>query len=405
MNEDINSKELLFNKYFQILLNSNSVKSFEKLVLLSLEHDGYEKEKIFEKEINFLKMNIEYGFFEDIENSYSLNSIFEYALIVSILSNKGFLTKFSKALNEYLYEKTIRVVSSYEKFDRKYFFEIFPIIAKIINFLNDLNFDVTKIKFFLINNISFKELEGKTIPKFYIRDIDINFRKKFPKGIIPLGMAHGSLGVLVSLSNLYKDGDTMLYKYIADLFNLYEIFQKKRRFVIYPNFITYDEYYNKEFKVDNKQFRASWCSGNLITSYSLFKVCNNMVWLEKEKFYYNEVIKLLFSDIKEYNLQLPIICHGYSFPLILMNKLLRDRLDSYKLYSLDLNKFKNRKMELSYKLINILEKGDINFIVEKYFFGDYSFLTGVVGVILTLIQNEDIFNEDCGYLLDELLNI
>ena len=62
-------------------------------------------------------------------------------------------------------------------------------------------------------------------------------------------------------------------------------------------------------------------------------------------------------------------------------------------------------MELSYKLINILEKGDINFIVEKYFFGDYSFLTGVVGVILTLIQNEDIFNEDCGYLLDELLNI
>lgn len=356
MNEDINSKELLFNKYFQILLNSNSVKSFEKLVLLSLEHDGYEKEKIFEKEINFLKMNIEYGFFEDIENSYSLNSIFEYALIVSILSNKGFLTKFSKALNEYLYEKTIRVVSSYEKFDRKYFFEIFPIIAKIINFLNDLNFDVTKIKFFLINNISFKELEGKTIPKFYIRDIDINFRKKFPKGIIPLGMAHGSLGVLVSLSNLYKDGDTMLYKYIADLFNLYEIFQKKRRFVIYPNFITYDEYYNKEFKVDNKQFRASWCSGNLITSYSLFKVCNNMGWLEKEKFYYNEVIKLLFSDIKEYNLQLPIICHGYSFPLILMNKLLRDRLDSYKLYSLDLNKFKNRKMELSYKLINILEK-------------------------------------------------
>lgn len=130
-----------------------------------------------------------------------------------------------------------------------------------------------------------------------------------------------------------------------------------------------------------------------------------MGWLEKEKFYYNEVIKLLFSDIKEYNLQLPIICHGYSFPLILMNKLLRDRLDSYKLYSLDLNKFKNRKMELSYKLINILEKGDINFIVKKYFFGDYSFLTGVVGVILTLIQNEDIFNEDCGYLLDELLNI
>lgn len=103
-----------------------------------------------------------------------------------------------------------------------------------------------------------------------------------------------------------------------------KFFQKEDNFLIFPNFVTYEEYKNKNFKTNIKQYRAAWCSGNLITSFILFKVCQNMNWKEKEKIYYKYVIEILCQNVKDYKLEIPIICHGYSFPLIMINNILKE---------------------------------------------------------------------------------
>ena len=221
---------------------------------------------------------------------------------------------------------------------------------------------------------------------------------------MPLGMAHGCLKPLLAMAKLFSKGYKQedLLKGINNLFKLYEVFSKRENgMLIWPNFITVDEYINNKFETNIKQFRSAWCSGNLITAYSLFKVCRDMGWKEKSKYYYSEIIKILSQDLDDYNLELPIICHGYSFPLLVINNLIRNDYMDKENDSIEMKVLCRKKQEILKILLNMLNSEEPKVVIEKHFYSNHSILYGVLGVLLSL--QTSLYNENS--LVEELLLI
>ena len=301
-------------------------------------------------------------------------------------------------MNLYLLKLSEKFVLSYNVKNEEFLFFLFPIIGKVISYLSEFDLNLDVLINFVIENIEPRSINGKDIIGFYIRDTNEDFNKQFPNGIFPLGMAHGSLGVLFALSKLYKNNKLNSDIYVNYLYNLYEIFSKKEdNFSIFPNFVTYEEYKNKDFKTNIKQYRAAWCSGNLITSFILFKVCQNMNWNKKAEVYYRYVIEILCQDIKAYNLEIPIICHGYSFPLMIINIILREKdLNIYDGCKCEI--LKCREKELNDMLFYTLSSSNITYVIKNKFKNNYSILYGITGMILALDKSNN-------SSLEKILNI
>lgn len=392
MNEN---KELYntINDYKKYLINSKELNLVEYFLL----NNEYTNDSELINNIKVLKNLLESGCFEDISNTLNLEYLLYITIYVNELSRKGIFEKFSDSLNLYLLKLSEEFVLSCNVKNEKFLFFLFPIIGKVICYLSEFELNLDVLVNFIIENIKPRIIDGKRIVGFYIRTIDEDFNKQFPNGMFPMGMAHGSLGVLFALSKLYKTNKLKSEIHVNYLYNMYEIFSKQQyNYLIFPNFITYEEYENRNFKTNIKQYRAAWCSGNLITSFILFKVCQNMNWKEKEKMYYKHVIEILCQNVKDYKLEIPIICHGYSFPLIIINNILKENYlnirSSYKY-----EKLKYRKKELIDILFNILISGDISDVIENKFENNYSILYGITGVLYVLESNNN--------FLEKILNI
>lgn len=381
------------NKYKDYLINSKKLNIIE-YSLLNL--NNIDNSRLFNY-IKELKNLIEAGYFEDITSTSNLEYLLYITIYVNELTRIGIFEKFSNSMNLYLLKLSEKFVLSYNVRNEEFLFFLFPIIGKVISYLSEFDLNLDVLINFVIENIKPRSINGKDIIGFYIRDTNEDFNKQFPNGIFPLGMAHGSLGVLFALSKLYKNNKLNSDIYVNYLYNLYEIFSKKEdNFLIFPNFVTYEEYKNKDFKTNIKQYRAAWCSGNLITSFILFKVCQNMNWNKKAEVYYRYVIEILCQDIKAYNLEIPIICHGYSFPLMIINNILKENYlnirSSYKCRELI-----DRRKELNNILFDILTVNDIPYVIENKFRNNYSIFHGITGVISTLENNDN--------YLERILNI
>lgn len=381
------------NDYKKYLINSKELNLVEYFLL----NNKYTDDSELISNIKVLKNLLESGYFEDISNTLNLEYLLYIAIYVNELSRKGIFEKFSDSLNFYLLKLSEKFVLSFNVQNEEFLFFLFPVIGKVIGYLSEFELNLDVLINFIIENIKPRIIDEKRIVGFYIRTIDEDFNKQFPNGMFPMGMAHGSLGVLFAISKLYKNNKLNSDIYVNYLYNLYEIFSKKEdNFLIFPNFVTYEEYKNKNFKTNIKQYRAAWCSGNLITSFILFKVCQNMNWKEKEKIYYKYVIEILCQNVKDYKLEIPIICHGYPFPLIMINNILKENYfnirSSYKCRELI-----DRKKELNNILFDILTVNDIPYVIENKFRNNYSIFHGITGVISTLENNDN--------YLERILNI
>lgn len=371
--------KLINKKYLNYLIKKEKLKNIDSLFLNTI-FDAYDYEILL---IN-IKKEIETEIKEYITSAYFFELLFEYAVMIDDIKKEYSLEKFSYSINVYLYNVANIIIKNKKYMNDRYFFEIFPIIAKVTNYLLNFDFNLTPIVEFLLEKIEFSYKDCIYIPNFYIKDIDENFKKQNPKGILSLGMAHGVLGVLKVLSDIYYlnlyDNKIRLKDGIFNMFSLYEIFQRiENNTLIFPNFITYEEYIDKEFKNNIKQKRAGWCSGNLIYTYSLYKISKNMNNKSKEKFYFNEMMKILEQKIEDYKLEIHSICHGYSFPLILINILLGN---------IDIPKNKKRiLLERKESLVNILiefldEAPDL--VVDNYFYNNFSLMHGLAGTLIAL---------------------
>lgn len=385
-------KQLVNTKKY--LVNSNKLNLIEYFLLSSKYIDNSE---LFNS-MRLFKNLVESGYFEDITSTSNLEYLLYITIYVNELTRIGIFEKFSNSMNLYLLKLSEKFVLSYNVKNEEFLFFLFPIIGKVISYLSEFDLNLDVLINFVIENIEPRSINGKDIIGFYIRDTNEDFNKQFPNGIFPLGMAHGSLGVLFALSKLYKNNKLNSDIYVNYLYNLYEIFSKKEdNFSIFPNFVTYEEYKNKDFKTNIKQYRAAWCSGNLITSFILFKVCQNMNWNKKVEVYYRYVIEILCQDIKAYNLEIPIICHGYSFPLMIINIILREKdLNIYDGCKCEI--LKCREKELNDMLFYTLSSSNITYVIKNKFKNNYSILYGITGMILALDKSNN-------SSLEKILNI
>lgn len=376
------------------LVNSNKLNLIEYFLLSSKYIDNSE---LFNS-MRLFKNLVESGYFEDITSTSNLEYLLYITIYVNELTRIGIFEKFLNSMNLYLLKLSEKFVLSYNVKNEEFLFFLFPIIGKVISYLSEFDLNLDVLINFVIENIEPRSINGKDIIGFYIRDTNEDFNKQFPNGIFPLGMAHGSLGVLFALSKLYKNNKLNSDIYVNYLYNLYEIFSKKEdNFSIFPNFVTYEEYKNKDFKTNIKQYRAAWCSGNLITSFILFKVCQNMNWNKKAEVYYRYVIEILCQDIKAYNLEIPIICHGYSFPLMIINIILREKdLNIYDGCKCEI--LKCREKELNDMLFYTLSSSNITYVIKNKFKNNYSILYGITGMILALDKSNN-------SSLEKILNI
>lgn len=393
MNEN---KELYntINDYKKYLINSKELNLVEYFLL----NNEYTNDSELINNIKVLKNLLESGCFEDISNTLNLEYLLYITIYVNELSRKGIFEKFSDSLNLYLLKLSEEFVLSCNVKNEKFLFFLFPIIGKVICYLSEFELNLDVLVNFIIENIKPRIIDGKRIVGFYIRTIDEDFNKQFPNGMFPMGMAHGSLGVLFALSKLYKTNKLKSEIHVNYLYNMYEIFSKQQyNYLIFPNFITYEEYENRNFKTNIKQYRAAWCSGNLITSFILFKVCQNMNWNKKAEVYYRYVIEILCQDIKAYNLEIPIICHGYSFPLMIINIILREKdLNIYDGCKCEI--LKCREKELNDMLFYTLSSSNITYVIKNKFKNNYSILYGITGMILALDKSNN-------SSLEKILNI
>lgn len=385
-------KQLVNTKKY--LVNSNKLNLIEYFLLSSKYIDNSE---LFNS-MRLFKNLVESGYFEDITSTSNLEYLLYITIYVNELTRIGIFEKFSNSMNLYLLKLSEKFVLSYNVKNEEFLFFLFPIIGKVISYLSEFDLNLDVLINFVIENIEPRSINGKDIIGFYIRNTNEDFNKQFPNGIFPLGMAHGSLGVLFALSKLYKNNKLNSDIYVNYLYNLYEIFSKKKdNFSIFPNFVTYEEYKNKDFKTNIKQYRAAWCSGNLITSFILFKVCQNMNWNKKAEVYYRYVIEILCQDIKAYNLEIPIICHGYSFPLMIINIILREKdLNNYDGYKCEI--LKCREKELNDMLFETLSSNNIIYVIKNKFKNNYSILYGITGMLLALDKSNN-------SSLEKILNI
>ena len=341
-----------------------------------------------------IESQIENGYLDKSEDSFVLDYLYNVYIALYRKSKGENLVDARNKLYVYLMQKTESIIADIDNHDSEYFFNIFPMLGNIIYLMEEPNPKNQKIVDYVVRSTMNKKFKQWNVPAFHVRNLNEDFAKSFPDGIIPLGMAHGCLKPLLAMAKLFSKGykQESLLEGINNLFKLYEVFSRRENgLLIWPNFITLDEYLDKSFATNIKQLRGAWCSGNLITAYTLFKVCINMGWDEKSKYYYSEIIKILSQDLDDYNLELPIICHGYSFPLLIINNLIRNDYMDKGNDNVEIKVLYRKKQEILEILLNMLNSAEPKAVMEKHFYSNYSILYGISGVLLslqTLLSNE-----------------
>lgn len=102
-----------------------------------------------------------------------------------------------------------------------------------------------------------------------------------------------------------------------------------------------------------------------------------------------EVIKILNQPIKNYNLNLPTLCHGYASTLSIRVMAYREKRDKRFLKNIE------HELNIILDLCMSHKKEDcIGKTISEVFEDDLSFLQGAGGVVLTLMG---LFNENIKY--------
>lgn len=400
--------EVTINEYLKHVIVNRNLFEFSDFSILLMSFKNHPMIQITDDNLSamskVIESQIENGYLDKSEDSFALDYLYNVYIALYSKSKNENLINVRNKIYRYLMQKTESIILDINSYDSAYFFNIFPLLGNIIYLMEEVNTNHENILDYVVKSAMNKKFKEWSVPAFHVSNLNEDFTKSFPDGIMPLGMAHGCLKPLLAMAKLFSKGYKQedLLKGINNLFKLYEVFSKRENgMLIWPNFITVDEYINNKFETNIKQFRSAWCSGNLITAYSLFKVCRDMGWKEKSKYYYSEIIKILSQDLDDYNLELPIICHGYSFPLLVINNLIRNDYMDKENDSIEMKVLCRKKQEILKILLNMLNSEEPKVVIEKHFYSNHSILYGVLGVLLSL--QTSLYNENS--LVEELLLI
>mgnify|MGYP000853070688 FL=1 len=329
--------------------------------------------------------------------------------------NTGNLPNFSQSLNKLLLESSGKYANTLIESKAETFMSQYDAILGLsgaLYYLLDFKWTIDekrhleRIVDYLIGLTKYHEYKGYYIINFHItreNQFREDEKKYFTDGNFNFGLSHGMMGPLIAMAKAWKRGIRVdgLKDAIEELFNIYEQFKKyKGDIPIWPTQLSFDDYIKGEFNEDTRPVISSWCYGNISIARGMQKTAQYMKWIEKEKEYKKDLINIINQPIEDYNLNSPILCHGYASVLCERTFAYRENKDKEFVETIEenintmINMFKENNGYIE-KHKEILQ--DENRIIEGYF-EDLSFLQGTSGIILSLLGaiSEDL---DYGRLL------
>lgn len=207
-------------------------------------------------------------------------------------------------------------------------------------------------------------------------------------GHINFGLAHGMIGVLVVLSEAKKRNFHIENIDIAinRILNLYEVFKlEKEDIVNFPTQLPLEDYISLN-KDNINDMNASWCYGNISIVRCLMKVYKNNNDYKHYQYYKEHLIKILDQPLENYNLVSPIVCHGYSSPIIIQISAFIETKDKAFIKTLNRNISELLKKHKNMLDVNRPMSNEEDYYKIKYY-DDRSLLNGEGGVILTILSS------------------
>lgn len=310
------------------------------------------------------------------------------AFAVRVFSERtGQLEKFSHTLNALLLDTTCQYIEFIKKsslFNSTRFYDVISGVSGALYYLLDFNWaesDRKKIYLIIDYLLKLKEIkkyDGETRFGFFVPFESLrteSLQKSFPSGYIDLGVAHGIIGVGISLAKAYQKGyqKEKVEEFCSFLYKFYEKLKRNRgRIPVWPQQISWQEYKNKIYLV-NMFSRPSWCYGNLAIVKGFYKI-SQYLGNEDIKQYRLVLQNILEQPLQNFHFISPCICHGMA-SLILIENTLNTVLNKNLLTkNLEIQISEIKKMCINSKFINS----------KNYLYEQKDFLLGMPGIICAL---------------------
>ena len=236
------------------------------------------------------------------------------------------------------------------------------------------------------------DYKGEKVPNWFIlpeNHYTDNDKRYYKNGSLDFSVSHGIASIYVFMGNAYLQliEPTICAGVMEAIENTYQMFRVSENGIYYyPGKLRWEEY--KLNKTDFMNYRQSWCYGTIGIEGTFFKISCQLKKYKKSNEIYQNIIKISEKNIEEYELESPIVCHGYAGILAIF-------LFTYKVKPNI--KLKNQIIKLTEILIELYDKDakfgykDIFYSEkkgnwEKIFREDNSFLEGSSGIILVLVS-------------------
>ena len=274
----------------------------------------------------------------------------------------------------------------------------------------DLSNGLAGIGMFYLNVFDLTEKEREIIKKILECLIQIHMRNKkgernwfircenqireedriiFRQGSLDLGLAHGIVGVALFLSKAYSQGIIMPYQeeVIMELVNFYlKIGKEEKGIWGCPSQLGLEDFITKNYSDDIRKHRMSWCYGSLGILRAFQLIGRNMKNVLLEEFALKHLLKIAVSNISDYKLESPILCHGYAGLIVILNLLnlespcesLENRLK--EILQIEYT-FYNTQSHFGFKDRGVSVEKGIRKVEEVE---EYSLLNGSHGILLSL---------------------
>lgn len=334
-------------------------------------------------------------------NYFSLSMIGGLGLLAFCCDNfykkTGLLEKFTKSTIKSL---TLGIKSIYKDMKLNSGVESYDLINGVsgyLYFLLDLEGYDNEINMLIGEaiDISIEFLEKLTEPKlvdnkeivgYFIENENLFIldKKRFKKGLLDFGMAHGMIAPAISLGKAYSKGYFDTYLYIKKILDIYEEFKYDfHGMLIWPDKLSLEDYFRKDMHYKSFSIN-SWCYGSLSILKGLEKCYTYLEDYEKTNYYKNYKIRILNKEFD--NIFSTSLCHGIGSILMIKDIESWDEIDKKYIEKIGYLYSNYDNLLMSKKFNNI---NSIN-MIEENSLENLSFLTGTVGTLLCLINNKNL---------------
>lgn len=316
----------------------------------------------------------------------------------------GNLPAFATSLNQLLLdevaEKAEMLLQASENNTSAFDYDAIGGISGNLHYLLDFEWNIEskkkmmKMTEYLVSLTLCHEYKGHKVLNFYIpyENLFSSLQDQFPDGNYNLGLSHGMVGPLIALCKAWAKGIRVdgMETAIETIFRMYETFYVERDgVVIWPTCLSLESYLMGSCAAkDTQQSRASWCYGNVGMARGLQLAAKYQQDVPRIKKYGEYLADMIDQPVENFRLSNPCLCHGYASVMAIAMAADMDQPDPRLARSMN-QLFTEALLVMSGTKETPYCNGshfDINLIINDYFEDDTSFLQGLGGLVLALLN-------------------